>query len=164
MQGGVSRSCRKKINNETPVCPSWCICSVTCAYENDSWKLRYRYLRQNCHVCNAVVYSNGAFCVYQRYVFNGAYIYAFKTELVYLTGLFEIICAIGLLIPVSSVIMAWLLIAFFLLIVPADIHAAFRQLDYQKGTFDGSGLGYLWFRIPLQILFISWTYFCFIKR
>lgn len=88
----------------------------------------------------------------------------FKTELVYLTGFIEIICAIGLFIPVSSVITAWLLIAFFILIIPANIHAAIKHLDYQKGTFDGSGLNYLWFRIPLQVIFIGWTYFSFIKR
>ncbi len=88
----------------------------------------------------------------------------FKTELVYLTGFIEIILAIGLFIPVSNVITAWLLIAFFILIIPANIHAAIKHLDYQKGTFDGSGLGYLWFRIPLQVIFIAWTYFSFIKR
>jgi len=88
----------------------------------------------------------------------------FKTELVYLTGFIEIILAIGLFIPVSNVITAWLLIAFFLLIIPANIYAAIKHLDYQKGTFDGSGLSYLWFRIPLQVIFIAWTYFSFIKR
>jgi uncharacterized membrane protein len=88
----------------------------------------------------------------------------FKTELVYLTGFIEIICAIGLFIPVSSAMTAWILIAFFILIIPANINAAIQHLDYQKGTFDGSGLSYLWLRIPLQVIFICWTYFSFIKR
>jgi hypothetical protein len=33
------------------------------------------------------------------------------------------------------------------------------MFDYQKGTRDGSGTNYLWFRIPLQIVFILWVYY-----
>ena len=33
-----------------------------------------------------------------------------------------------------------------------------QQLDYQKATYDGNGLTYLWFRVPLQILFILWAF------
>ena len=88
----------------------------------------------------------------------------FKTETVYLTGFIEIAAAIGLFIPNFRIVTAWLLIAFFLLILPANIYAATKHIDYQKGTFDGNGLTYLWFRIPLQILFIVWTYLSTIKR
>jgi len=87
----------------------------------------------------------------------------YKTAAVYLTGIIEIIAAIGLFIPKFRVITAWLLIAFFILILPANIYAAIKNIDYQKGTFDGAGLTYLWFRIPLQILFIFWTYLSTIK-
>jgi uncharacterized membrane protein len=87
----------------------------------------------------------------------------FKTETVYLTGIIEIAAAIGLLIPDIRVMTAWLLIVFFVLILPANIYASFRHIDYQKGTLDGNGLTYLWFRIPLQILFIVWTYLSSIK-
>lgn len=87
----------------------------------------------------------------------------YKTETVYLTGIIEITAAIGLFIPSLRVITAWLLIAFFILILPANIYAALKQIDYQKGTSDGNGLMYLWFRIPLQILFIVWTYLSAIK-
>jgi len=87
----------------------------------------------------------------------------YKTETVYLTGIIEIAAAIGLFIPSLRVITAWLLIAFFILILPANIYTAIKQIDYQKGTSDGNGLMYLWFRIPLQILFIVWTYLSAIK-
>ena len=83
----------------------------------------------------------------------------FKVPIVYLTGIFEIVAAIGLLIPAYRVITAWLLVAFFLLMLPANIYAGMHQVDYQNGTFDGPGLTYLWFRIPLQILFIACLYF-----
>ena len=87
----------------------------------------------------------------------------FKTNLVYLTGLFEILLAIGLLIPKLKVITGWTLIIFLLLMLPANIYASMHHIDYQKGTFNGNGLSYLWFRIPLQFLFIAWTYFSAIK-
>ena len=87
----------------------------------------------------------------------------YKTEIVYLTGAIEIAAAAGLLIPRFKIITGWLLIAFFLLILPANIYAALNHIDYQKGSFDGNGLVYLWFRIPLQILFIAWTFFSSIK-
>jgi uncharacterized membrane protein len=88
----------------------------------------------------------------------------FKTEVVYLTGIIEIAAAIGLFIPKLKIVTAWLLIVFFILILPANIYAAIKQIDYQKATFDGNGLSYLWFRVPLQILFIGWTYVCAIKN
>jgi len=87
----------------------------------------------------------------------------YKTEIVYLTGIIEILAAIGLFVNNFSTITAWLLIVFFILILPANIYAAIKHIDYQKGTFDGNGLAYLWFRIPLQILFIVWTYLSAIK-
>lgn len=88
----------------------------------------------------------------------------YKTETIYLTGIIEIAAAIGLFIPNIRVITAWLLILFFIIILPANIYAAIKHINYQKGTPDGNGLIYLWFRIPLQILFIAWTYFSAIKN
>ncbi|WP_028980554.1 DoxX family protein [Sporocytophaga myxococcoides] len=87
----------------------------------------------------------------------------FKTETIYLTGLIEIAAAIGLLIPSLKHITGWLLIVFFLLLLPANIYAAIKHVDYQKGTLEGPGITYLWFRLPLQLLFILWTYLSAIR-
>ncbi|MDC6385809.1 hypothetical protein D2V93_08570 [Flagellimonas taeanensis] len=87
----------------------------------------------------------------------------YKTEVVHLTGILEIAGAIGLFLPNFRVITGWILMAFFLLILPANIYAAFNHIDYQNGTFEGNGPSYLWFRIPLQILFMVWTYLSAIK-
>ena len=87
----------------------------------------------------------------------------FKESFVYLTGIFEILLAIGLLIPKLKVISGWTFIIFLLLMLPANIYASINNVNYQKGTFDGNGLAYLWFRIPLQILFIIWTYISTIR-
>ena len=88
---------------------------------------------------------------------------AYKKELVYFTGIIEILASIGLLIPNLRVLTGWLLIVFFIMLLPANIHAAIRHVDYQKGSFDGSGPNYLWFRVPLQLLFIFWTYVSVIR-
>lgn len=82
----------------------------------------------------------------------------FKEGLVYVTGVFEILVAIGLLIPRFKSLSGWALIVFLLLMLPANVYASMHHVNYQKGTFDGNGLLYLWFRIPLQIVFIVWTY------
>ena len=86
-----------------------------------------------------------------------------REPIIYLTGVFEILLAIGLLIPKYSVWSAYLLIGFFVLMLPANIYASIHKINYQTGTFDGPGLAYLWFRIPLQIVFIVWTYFSSLK-
>jgi len=87
----------------------------------------------------------------------------FKKIIVYFSGLIEIVAAIGLLIPLYRYITSVLLILFFICILPANIHAALKKIDYQKGTYEGSGINYLWFRIPLQIFFIAWVWFFGIK-
>ena len=87
----------------------------------------------------------------------------YKESFVRLTGVFEILLAIGLLIPRLKVISGWALVIFLVFMLPANIYAAIHNINYQKGTFDGNGLAYLWFRIPLQILFIAWTYICSIR-
>lgn len=83
----------------------------------------------------------------------------FKTAMVYLTGFFEIAAAIGLLILSFRHITALLLIIFFIAILPANINAAIYKVDYQKGTHEGTGISYLWFRVPLQIFFILWVWY-----
>jgi uncharacterized membrane protein len=88
----------------------------------------------------------------------------FKREFIYFTAILEIAGAVGLHIPQLRLLTSWLLILFFLLMLPANIKASLDHLNYQKGTFDGSGVAYLWFRIPLQILFILSVYFSSIKK
>jgi uncharacterized membrane protein len=78
---------------------------------------------------------------------------------VYFTGVVELAAAVGLLIPALRQVVAWPLILFFVLILPANIVAALHHINYQKATTDGPGPRYLWFRIPLQLLFIAWTWY-----
>ncbi len=87
----------------------------------------------------------------------------FKTEMVYFTGFVEIVAAVGLLLPKIRRLTGWLLIVFFILILPVNIHAAIHHVDMATATFNGNGLNYLWYRVPLQLFFIGWIYFSAIK-
>ncbi|MFT3947709.1 MAG: hypothetical protein QM763_12130 [Agriterribacter sp.] len=84
---------------------------------------------------------------------------AFKKAIVYFTGLTEIAAAIGLQVSTLITTTGWLLVLFFIMILSANIYAAIKKVDYQEASTEGHGKQYLWFRIPLQIFFIAWTYF-----
>jgi uncharacterized membrane protein len=79
-----------------------------------------------------------------------------KKEIVYLTGILELLAVIGLLINSLSKITAVLLIIFFIAILPANIIGSIKQVNL--GGME-MGVMYLIFRIPLQILFIFWAYY-----
>lgn len=88
----------------------------------------------------------------------------YRTEIVYVTGIMEILFALGLLFPKFQKITAWSIIIFLILVLPANIYAAMHNIDYQIGRTDGAGLEYLWFRVPMQILLIFWVYFFGVKQ
>ncbi|MBC9934858.1 DoxX family protein [Chitinophaga qingshengii] len=87
-----------------------------------------------------------------------------KTEMIYVTGVMEIVMGILLMVPAQREKTGIILILFLVLIFPANIYAAVKHVNLGKATFDGPGLAYLWFRVPEQLLFIAWVYFFSIKR
>ena len=82
----------------------------------------------------------------------------YKMQLILLTGVMEVLFGVGLLFPKTKLLASWVIIVFFILLLPANIRAAINNINYQTGELDGPGLMYLWFRVPLQILFIIWVY------
>ena len=86
-----------------------------------------------------------------------------KTALVYFTGVLELLFALGLLIPSYRTLLAWLLILFFILVLPANIKASLEHINYQTGEANGNGPAYLWLRIPMQLFFILWVYLTSIR-
>jgi uncharacterized membrane protein len=127
------------------------------------------------HDWNFIFAGNAAMSVMLVFTAIGHFIYArgmammlpefipFKTAMVYLTGILEIAAAIGLLISSTRHITAFMLIIFFITILPANINAAMHKVDFQKGTYGGSGTNYLWFRVPLQVFFIIWVWYFGLK-
>ncbi len=82
----------------------------------------------------------------------------YRLELVYLTGIIEAAAAIGLLIPKYQYKTGWFLIVFLVLLLPFNIYACINHVNIKTATFDGDGLNYLLFRVPLQAFFIGWVY------
>ena len=80
----------------------------------------------------------------------------FKKELVYLTGIAEPALGVALLFPSTRYVAGIILILLFMVMLPANIRAALHHVNYETGATDGKGVNYLWFRIPLQVLFIAW--------
>lgn len=83
----------------------------------------------------------------------------FKRSLVYFTGILEPALGIALLFNLSRHIAGISLLVMFVLMLPANINAAIKHISFEKATYDGSGPAYLWFRIPLQLLFIGWVFY-----
>lgn len=69
---------------------------------------------------------------------------------VYFTGVCEFAGAVGLLLPDFRRAAAYALIAFFLAVLPANIHAARAGV-----TLRGKPATSLLLRIPMQVLFIA---------
>jgi uncharacterized membrane protein len=83
-----------------------------------------------------------------------------KREIVYFTGVCELLAVIGLLWNKTAKLTSVLLIIFFLAILPANVIGSIKQV--QLGGME-NGVMYLLFRIPLQFLFIFWAYYFGIK-
>lgn len=79
-----------------------------------------------------------------------------KAGIVYATGIVEFIAAAGLLTKGFSRLTAILLIVFFLAVLPANIVGSLKEVAL--GGME-KGVEYLYFRIPLQLFFIGWTYY-----
>jgi uncharacterized membrane protein len=79
-----------------------------------------------------------------------------KTELVYFTGILEIIGAIGLIKQRTATLASIALILFFLAVLPANVVGSMKRV--QLGGME-NGPAYLYFRIPFQLLLIWWTYY-----
>jgi len=72
--------------------------------------------------------------------------------LVYLSGVFEILGGLGLLIPRARRASAWGLIALFVAVFPANVHMALHADEL------GIAPWILWARLPFQPLFMAWAY------
>lgn len=79
----------------------------------------------------------------------------YPLELVYISGFFEILGGIGLLIPFVSRAAAWGLILLFIAVFPANINMAVNDI-----VIDGlpHNLVAYWLRLPLQGVLIAWAW------
>ena len=80
----------------------------------------------------------------------------FRIELVYLTGLLELLIGIALFIPRYQPLAAKIAIVVFIVFFPANIYAALNSIGLGGHEW---GPVYLLIRGPLQIILIAWAYF-----
>jgi uncharacterized membrane protein len=76
-------------------------------------------------------------------------------DLVYISGVIEVLLGIGLLIPNIQQLSAWGLVALFVAVYPANLNMAFNHIHID-GVPDG-----WWFqaiRLPFQFVLIAWAY------
>ena len=76
-------------------------------------------------------------------------------ELVYLSGVFEILGGVGVLIPATRSWAGWGLVALLLAVYPANIHMAVNPEPF---VADGMSLWALYLRLPLQFVLIAWAW------
>jgi uncharacterized membrane protein len=78
-----------------------------------------------------------------------------RLAMVYISGFFEILGGIGLLIPLVSVAAAWGLIALFIAVFPANIYQAIHSIPIEGIPHHPL---FYWFRLPFQAVFIAWAW------
>ena len=83
-------------------------------------------------------------------------------EMIYISGIFEMLGAIGLLIPRFQKFSAWGLILLLIAVFPANINAAVN--DIRTEVAFGIGSWYLWVRLLFQPVFIWWVWRSALKR
>jgi uncharacterized membrane protein len=79
----------------------------------------------------------------------------FRTGIIYITGILELLGAIGLWIPRLVRLTGFCLILMLICFLPANIYSAFGRVDFGG---HGEGPAYLLLRVPFQFLLIWWTY------
>lgn len=79
----------------------------------------------------------------------------YPLALVYVSGVFEILGGIGLLVPPVSQAAAWGLIVLFIAVFPANINMAVNQIQID-GIPDSNLLR--WGRLPFQTVLIAWAW------
>ncbi|HYF50059.1 MAG TPA: DoxX family protein [Planctomycetota bacterium] len=74
--------------------------------------------------------------------------------LVYISGVFEILGGLGLLIPQTRRAASWGLIALYIAVFPANINMAVNELPLGDTVYPIGN----WVRLPFQFVFIAWAW------
>lgn len=75
-------------------------------------------------------------------------------ELVYISGVAEILGGLGLILPATRRLAAWGLIALFIAVFPANLNMAINHLPLGTHKLPDWAL---WARLPLQLVLIWWA-------
>ena len=80
----------------------------------------------------------------------------YPLEVVYVTGVLELLGAAGVWVPGLSRLAGLCLIVLLACLLPANVYSAFNRVEFGG---HGAGPAYLLLRVPFQLFVIGWTYF-----
>jgi uncharacterized membrane protein len=75
--------------------------------------------------------------------------------LVYVSGVAEMLCGLGLILPATRRLAAWGMIALFVAVFPANLNMAINHLPLGTTSVPAWAL---WARLPLQVVLIAWAW------
>ena len=76
--------------------------------------------------------------------------------LVLVSGFFEVLGGIGVLVPKTRRSAAWGLVALYVAVFPANVNMALNHI--QLSPTDTLPVWAMWARLPFQALFIAWAH------
>ena len=77
-------------------------------------------------------------------------------ELVWLSGVAELLLGLAVLVPALRGLAAWGIMLLLVAIFPANVHIALHNVPV-FGANEGAGIGN-WIRLPIQGLLIAWAW------
>jgi uncharacterized membrane protein len=75
--------------------------------------------------------------------------------LVAVSGIFEVLGGVGLLVPATQRLAAWGLIALYVAVFPANVNMAVNRIPLGRRPM---ATWMLWARLPLQLVLIAWAW------
>lgn len=79
-------------------------------------------------------------------------------ELVWISGVFEALGGVGLLVPATRRLAGWGLLALLVAVFPANVHMAINEVYLPVDWLEQSRTG-LWLRLPFQLVFAAGVWF-----
>jgi uncharacterized membrane protein len=81
--------------------------------------------------------------------------FPWRIGVIYLTGVVELVVAIGFLIPAARLIAAFAAVSLLIIFFPANVYAAFQRVPIGGHEW---GPEYLLLRGPVQLILIAWIW------
>jgi len=136
---------------------SFLVLVAICKIVQGNWNVTFS---GNCAMCIMLCFTAfGHFKYYKGMAMMLPDFIPLKKPVIFITGFAEIILGVGMLLPQYRYVAGLMTIIFLILIVPANINAAFKQINFEQADYTGNKTDYLWFRIPMQVYLLGWIFY-----